>query len=80
MGEDGIAPDDCTYNTLIRAHLRSGDFATSAKLIEEMKRCRFSADASTVKLVMDRLSSGEMGKSFLDMLSGPSRDKLSSLD
>ncbi|RID48589.1 hypothetical protein BRARA_I05094 [Brassica rapa] len=34
--------------------------------------------ASTVKIVMDMLSSGELNKSFLDMLSGPSRDKSSS--
>ena len=45
MGEDGIVPNDCTYNTLIRAHLRGGgDLATSAKLIEEMKSCGFSSD------------------------------------
>ncbi|CAG7867024.1 unnamed protein product, partial [Brassica rapa] len=69
MGEDGIAPDDCTWNTLIRAHLRGGDLATSAKLIEEMKSCGFSADASTIKIVMDMLSDGRMKKSFLDLLS-----------
>ncbi|KAG5375230.1 hypothetical protein IGI04_039826 [Brassica rapa subsp. trilocularis] len=37
MGEDGIAPNDCTYNTLIRAHLRGSDIGTSVELIEEMK-------------------------------------------
>ncbi|CAH8385630.1 unnamed protein product [Eruca vesicaria subsp. sativa] len=55
--------------TLIRAHLRGGDLATSAKLIEEMKSCGFSGDASTVKMVMDMLLDGRMKKSFLDMLS-----------
>ncbi|CAF2115721.1 BnaC08g41250D [Brassica napus] len=70
MEEDGIAPNDYTYNTLIRAHLRDGgDLTKSAKLIEEMKRCGFSANASTIKIVMDMLSDGRMKKSFLDMLS-----------
>ena len=69
MGEDGIAPDDCTYNILIRAHLRGGELTASAELIAEMKSCGFSADASTVKMVMDMLSSGELDKSFLNMLS-----------
>jgi len=69
MEEDGITPISGTYNTLIRAHLREGDLATSAKLIEEMKSCGFSADASTIKIVMDMLSDGRMKKSFLDLLS-----------
>ncbi|KAL0884873.1 hypothetical protein Bca101_008854 [Brassica carinata] len=60
-----IAPNDCTYNILIQAHLRDGDLAASAKLIEEMKRCGFSADASTVKMVMDMLSDGQCGFSGL---------------
>ncbi|CAL9214671.1 unnamed protein product, partial [Arabidopsis halleri] len=53
MEEDGHAPNDCTYNTIIRAHLRDSDVITSAKLIEEMKRLGFSADASTIKMVID---------------------------
>ena len=69
MEEDGIAPNDCTYNTIIRAHLLGGDLATSAKLMEEMKSCGFSSDASTVEMVMDMLSDGRLDKSFLDMLS-----------
>jgi pentatricopeptide repeat protein len=69
MEEDGNAPNDCTYNTLIRAHLRDGDLTASAKLIEEMKSCGFSADASSIKMVIDMLLSGELDKSFLDMLS-----------
>ena len=69
LEEDGIAPDSGPHNTLIRAHLRDGDLATSAELIEEMKRCGFSADASTVKMVMDMLSDGRLDRSFLDMLS-----------
>ncbi|KAH0906219.1 hypothetical protein HID58_038046 [Brassica napus] len=69
MGEDGIAPNDCTYNTLIRAHLRGSDISTSVELIEEMKRWGFSADASTINIVMDMLSSGRLDRSFLDMLS-----------
>lgn len=69
MEDDGHAPNDCTYNTLIRAHLRDGDLTASAKLIEEMKSCGFSADASTIKMVIDMLSRGELDKSFLDMLS-----------
>ncbi|CDY26589.1 BnaA09g46880D [Brassica napus] len=69
MEEDGNAPNDCTYNTLVRAYLRDCDLAKSAELIEEMKSYGFSADASTVKMVMDRLSSGELDKRFLDMLS-----------
>ncbi|CAN6902071.1 unnamed protein product [Brassica oleracea] len=80
MKEDGYEPDGCTYNTLIRAHLRGSDITTSVQLIEEMKRCGFSSDASTVKIVMDMLSSGELDKSFLNMLSGPFGDKSSSLD
>lgn len=67
MEGDGNAPNDCTYNTLIRAHLKDKDLAGSARLIEEMKRFGFSADASTFKMVVDMLlSSGEMDKSFLD--------------
>ncbi|KAL0797733.1 hypothetical protein Bca101_052907 [Brassica carinata] len=50
MGEDGIAPNERTYNTLIRAHLGGSGVATSVELIEEMKRCGFSADASTMKM------------------------------
>ena len=69
MEEDGIAPDSGPYNTLIRAHLRDGDVSISVELIEEMKRCGFSADASTVKMVMDMLSDGRLDRSFLDMLS-----------
>ncbi|CAN6918643.1 unnamed protein product, partial [Brassica oleracea] len=64
----GNAPNDCTYNSLIRAHLRYGDSAKSATLIEEMKRCGFAADASTIKMVMDILVDGRLDKSFLDML------------
>ncbi|WZZ11195.1 hypothetical protein YC2023_097116 [Brassica napus] len=57
MGEeDGTAPSECTYNTLIRAHLGGSGVATSVELIEEMKRCGFSADASTMKMVIDMLS------------------------
>ena len=80
MKEDGYEPDGCTYNTLIRAHLRGSDITTSVQLIEEMKRCGFSSDASTIKIVMDMLSSGELDKSFLNMLYGPFGDKSSSLD
>ncbi|XP_022546089.1 pentatricopeptide repeat-containing protein At3g22470, mitochondrial [Brassica rapa] len=70
MGEeDGTAPSECTYNTLIRAHLGGSGVATSVELIEEMKRCGFSADASTMKMVIDMLSDGRLNKSFLDMLS-----------
>ncbi|CAN6860722.1 unnamed protein product [Brassica oleracea] len=69
MGDDGIAPNDCTFNTLIRAQLRGSDISTSIELIEEMKRCGFSADASTINIVMDMLSSGRLDRSFLDMLS-----------
>ncbi|CAN7047199.1 unnamed protein product [Brassica oleracea var. botrytis] len=69
FGERGIAPDDCTYNTIIRAHLGGGGVATSAEIIEEMKRCGFSANASTMKMVIDMLSDGRLSKSFLDMLS-----------
>ena len=81
MKEDGYEPNYCTYNTIIRAHLRDGgDLATSVELIEEMNRCGFSADASTIKMVMDMLVDGRLDKSFLDMLSGPSQDKSSLLD
>ncbi|KAH0866329.1 LOW QUALITY PROTEIN: hypothetical protein HID58_083540 [Brassica napus] len=80
MKEDGYEPDGCTYNTLIRAHLRGSDITTSVQLIEEMKRCGFSSDASTIKIVMDMLSSGELDKSFLNMLYDPFGDKSSSLD
>ncbi|KAF3601969.1 hypothetical protein F2Q69_00037168 [Brassica cretica] len=81
MKEDGYEPNFCTYNTIIRAHLRDGgDLATSVELIEEMNRCGFSADASTIKMVMDMLVDGRLDKSFLDMLSGPSQDKSSLLD
>ncbi|KAL0651313.1 hypothetical protein Bca4012_094004 [Brassica carinata] len=69
MGEDGIAPDGCTYNTLIRAHLGGSGVVTSVELIEEMKRCGFAADASTMKMVIDMLSDGRLNKSFLSMLS-----------
>ncbi|KAL0757679.1 hypothetical protein Bca101_095347 [Brassica carinata] len=69
IGEDGIAPNSGTYNTLIRAHLRGSDISNSVELIEEMKRCGFSADASTVKIVMDMLVDGRLDKSFLVMLS-----------
>ncbi|KAL0836895.1 hypothetical protein Bca101_088785 [Brassica carinata] len=64
----GNAPNDCTYNSLIRAHLGYGDSAKSATLIEEMKRCGFAADASTIKMVIDILVDGRLDKSFLDML------------
>nr|VDD55960.1 unnamed protein product [Brassica oleracea] len=69
MGEDGIAPDGCTYNTLIRAHLGGSGVATSVELIEEMKRCGFAADGSTMKMVIDMLSDGRLNKSFWSMLS-----------
>ncbi|CAN6980903.1 unnamed protein product [Brassica rapa subsp. trilocularis] len=65
MEEDGIAPDSGPYNTLIRAHLRDGDVSISVELIEEMKRCGFSADASTVKIVMD--IAGQCGFSGLPL-------------
>ncbi|XP_019090829.1 PREDICTED: pentatricopeptide repeat-containing protein At1g12620-like [Camelina sativa] len=67
--EDEHEPDGCTYNTLIRAHLRGSDINTSAEFIEEMKRGGFAADASTIKMVIDMLSDGRLKKSFLDMLS-----------
>ncbi|CAF1931927.1 unnamed protein product [Brassica oleracea] len=60
FGERGIAPDDCTYDTIIRAHLGGGGVATSVELIEEMKRCGFSADASPMKMVIDMLSDGRL--------------------
>ncbi|WZZ80207.1 hypothetical protein YC2023_100779 [Brassica napus] len=45
MGEeDGTAPSECS------------GVATSVELIEEMKRCGFAADASTMKMVIDMLS------------------------
>jgi len=69
MEEDGHAPDGWTYNILIRAHLGDGDATKSVKLIEELKRCGFSVDASTIKMVIDMLSDGRLKKSFLDMLS-----------
>ena len=57
MGEeDGTAPSECS------------GVATSVELIEEMKRCGFAADASTMKMVIDMLSDGRLNKSFLDML------------
>ncbi|CAA7039193.1 unnamed protein product [Microthlaspi erraticum] len=37
MGEDGIAPNSGTYNTLIRAHLGGSGLTTSVELIEEMQ-------------------------------------------
>ena len=69
LEEDGIAPDGCTYNTLIRAHLGGSGVATSVELIEEMKRCGFAADGSTMKMVIDMLSDGRLNKSFWSMLS-----------
>ncbi|CAN6902022.1 unnamed protein product [Brassica oleracea] len=70
MGEeDGIAPNECTYNTLIRAHLGGSGVVASVELIEEMKRCGFAADASTMKMVIDMLSDGRLNKSFWSMLS-----------
>ncbi|CAN7035600.1 unnamed protein product [Brassica rapa subsp. trilocularis] len=70
MGEeDETAPSECTYNTLIRAHLGGSGVATSVELIEKMKRCGFSADASTMKMVIDMLADGRLNKRFLDMLS-----------
>lgn len=68
----GVVADIVTYNILIRANLENGDATTSSKLIEEMKRCGFSADASTKNMVIDMLSDGRLDKSFLDMLSGMS--------
>ncbi|CAN6895952.1 unnamed protein product [Brassica oleracea] len=70
MGEeDGIAPNECTYNTLIRAHLGGSGVVASVELIEEMKRCGFAADGSTMKMVIDMLSDGRLNKSFWSMLS-----------
>ncbi|KAJ4879246.1 Pentatricopeptide repeat-containing protein [Raphanus sativus] len=70
MGEeDGIAPNDCTYNTIIRAHLGGGGVATSVELIEEMKRCGFAADASTMKMVIDMLSDETCKQSVMPSLS-----------
>ncbi|KAH0903909.1 hypothetical protein HID58_043412, partial [Brassica napus] len=66
----GNAPNDCTYNSLIRAHLRYGDSAKSATLIEEMKRCGFAADASTIKIIGQKL----FGYAYLECLSA--RDKV----
>ncbi|XP_023644130.1 pentatricopeptide repeat-containing protein At1g63330 [Capsella rubella] len=69
MKEDGILPDDCIYNTLIRAHLRDGDKAASAELIKEMRSCGFAGDASTFGLVTNMLYDGRLDKSFLNLLS-----------
>ena len=56
MGGKGCSPNDCTYNTIIRGLLHNNKMSRAVELIEEMKKCGFSADASTTKLVYGLLS------------------------
>ncbi|PRQ34901.1 putative pentatricopeptide [Rosa chinensis] len=68
MGGKGCSPDGCTYNTIIRGLLNINETTWAMKLIQEMLERRFSADASTMELIIVLLSKDIVDPALLMLL------------
>jgi pentatricopeptide repeat protein len=70
MEEKGRSPDGWTYNIIIRGFINNKETSWAMGLIQEMVERGFSADASTMKLIIDLLSKDKVDPAFLPLLKG----------
>ncbi|PRQ35049.1 putative pentatricopeptide [Rosa chinensis] len=70
MGGKGCSPDGCTYNTIIRGLLNNSKTSWAMKFIQEMVELGFSADASTMELIVGLLSKDIVDPSLLPLFKG----------
>jgi pentatricopeptide repeat protein len=65
MEDDGFLPNSCSYNVIIQGFLQNQDSSTAIRLINEMVGKRFSADSSTVQMLLDLESQDEIISQFM---------------
>ncbi|PRQ34971.1 putative pentatricopeptide [Rosa chinensis] len=68
MGGKGCSPDGCTYNTIVRGFINNKETSRATRLIQEMLEKGFSADASTMELIVDLLSKDTVDPGLLALL------------
>ncbi|KAK9692063.1 hypothetical protein RND81_09G238800 [Saponaria officinalis] len=56
MADNGCSPDECTYNTIIKAFLNENDVADALHYLQIMRGQGFAADASTASLFLGLLT------------------------
>jgi pentatricopeptide repeat protein len=68
MEEKGCSPDGWIYNTIIRGFINNNEASRAMGLIQEMVERGFSADASTMELIVDLLSQDRVDPALLPLL------------
>jgi pentatricopeptide repeat protein len=64
----GCSLDDCTYNTIIQGLLQHNEMSKAMEYIQIMVDKGFSANAVTVIMLVDLLSSNQAGKNMQQLL------------
>lgn len=72
MEEKGCSPDNVTYNSIIRGYIHCNETSRIVGLIQQMVERGFSADASTMKLIVDLFSKAEVDPALLSLIKRPS--------
>ncbi|PQM34646.1 putative pentatricopeptide repeat-containing protein [Prunus yedoensis var. nudiflora] len=70
MDEKGCSTNDCTYNTIIRGLINNNEISKATVLIQQMVEKGFSADASTMELIVNLLSKDEVDPALLLLIKG----------
>ncbi|KAL4374440.1 hypothetical protein AHAS_Ahas05G0182000 [Arachis hypogaea] len=78
MEEDGCLPNSCTYNVLVQGLLRRNDVPKSVKYLRIMKGKGYAADARTMELLLNYLSTHNefWPKAFSFLHSSPIRHQV----
>ncbi|CAI0554738.1 unnamed protein product [Linum tenue] len=66
--EDSCVPDNCSYNVIIHGFLRHKDPLEAMDLILEMVSKGFSADATTMSLLLEMLPKNQLDHPILQKL------------
>ncbi|GAV63205.1 PPR_2 domain-containing protein [Cephalotus follicularis] len=57
MEDYGCVPNSCSYNTIIKGFFRNNDASIAMQLLEEMVNRGFSADVSTIEMILNLFTS-----------------------
>ncbi|KAK9940766.1 hypothetical protein M0R45_017408 [Rubus argutus] len=68
MEQKGCSPNGWTYNTIIRGFINNNETSRAMEFIQQMVERGFSADASTMELVVDLLCKDKVDLALLPLL------------
>lgn len=68
MEDKACSPNDWTFNTMIRGFINNNETLRAMGLIQQMLERDFSADASTMGLIVDLLSQDKVDLPLLPLL------------